>query len=70
MARSDHDDKHHSDCIPLTSSDPNQLVRSEYLRTEYRQRQNELPMAAYEQMMRHDSHCKVRGKIRQRGWGR
>ncbi|HEY0826615.1 MAG TPA: hypothetical protein VGE40_00820 [Bacilli bacterium] len=24
----------------------------------------------YEELMKHDAHCKVGGRIRQRGWGR
>lgn len=29
-----------------------------------------LPLAYYEQLMRHDWHAKVHHRVRQRGWGR
>lgn len=70
MVQSDYDNKNRPDCMPLKSSDPNYNIRSENVQSEYRHRQVELPMGYYEQLMRHDWHCKVRGKVRQRGWGR
>lgn len=30
----------------------------------------ERPLDYYEKLMRHDAHCKVGGRVRQRRWGR
>jgi hypothetical protein len=65
-----------SELIPIgfsmkeTQADVSKSCTNLYQPPDTQTKRANMPLAYYEQLMRHDWHIKVHHRVRQRGWGR